>query len=42
MDFFDFNCDGEVTLDEEVLGFMILDEIFKEENEDKDDEDEFL
>ncbi len=40
-DIFDFNGDGETTWDEEALGFMILDEISKENSEDNWDSDDF-
>ena len=39
-DLFDFDGDGETSLDEEFLAYKIFEETTKEENEDIDDEDE--
>ena len=37
---FDFNGDGQTDAAEEALGFMILDEMSHEDNEEEDGEDD--
>ena len=39
-DMFDFDGDGQTSPEEEVLGLMMMDECFREENEDSNDEDD--
>ena len=37
--FLDFNGDGEVDASEQFMGYMIFREIFKEEDEDSEEEE---
>lgn len=40
-DFFDFDGNGEVSFDEELIGMAILDDIMSEEDKDNADTDDF-
>lgn len=40
-DFFDFDGDGFTSLDEELLGLAILEDIDNSENDEYDDDDEY-
>ena len=39
-DMFDFNGDGETSMEEEVMGLMMLDECFGEDEDSDEDETE--